>query len=70
MSGRACLDDFGFTSVANFNCIETLASFSGGTNRWMAPELLGIKPSVRIPTPQTDLFALGMVAVEVVTSYH
>ena len=37
----------------------------------MAPELLGIEPSTdnsRTPTSQSDLFALGMVAIEVITS--
>ncbi|KAF9789359.1 kinase-like domain-containing protein [Thelephora terrestris] len=68
-SGRARINDFGLTIIASLNCTETSAS-SGGTYRWMAPELLGLEqnPNKRcLPTPQSDAFALGMVAIEVFT---
>ena len=82
---RACIADFGLstiTGVATRNTPRTsrvsmmsndsLMSFtSGGTRRWMSPELLdperfGIPESEGDrPTRQSDCYALGMVIYEV-----
>ena len=82
---RACLADFGLTTVtsvatrATRATVEgevvlsgTLMSFtSGGTYRWMSPELLdperfGMpKSEGNRPTRQSDCYALGMVIYEV-----
>ena len=70
-SGCARLNGFGFTSIASLNCTEMSASALGSTCQWMAPELLEVKQNAdnpRTPTPQSDVFALGMVAVEVIKS--
>jgi len=81
-SFRACLADFGLATIAGAergaaaNASSTsvasevsLMSFTtGGTTRWMSPELLdpdqfGITDSR--PTKQSDCYALGMVVYEV-----
>jgi serine/threonine protein kinase len=82
---RACLVDFGLSTVtgiathaaagasrASLFSNDTLMSFtSGGTRRWMSPELLdpemfGIPPSEGDrPSKQSDCYALGMVIYEV-----
>ena len=72
-SGRARLSDSGLAGVASLNCMETSTLGLEGAYRWMAPELFGVvengsKP--RAPTPQTDIFAFGMVAIEVIVSYY
>lgn len=69
--GCARLGDFGLTSISSLNCTETSAPSGGkGTPRWMAPELLSVEQNEnksRSPTSQSDVFALGMVAIEVFT---
>jgi len=82
---RACIADFGLTTItgvvtraaagtsqASLISNDTLMSFtSGGTYRWMSPELLypeqfGIPQSEGDrPTRQSDCYALGMVIYEV-----
>jgi len=82
---RACIADFGLTTVTgvvthataggsqtSLISNDTLMSFtSGGTYRWMSPELLyperfGIPQSEGDrPTRQSDCYALGMVIYEV-----
>jgi serine/threonine protein kinase len=82
---RACLADFGLSTVTgvathatagasrtSLISNETLMSFtSGGTRRWMSPELLdperfGVPQSEGDrPTRQSDCYALGMVIYEV-----
>lgn len=66
-SGRARLNDFGFTSIASLNCTETSASGFKGTQRWMAPELFNINDEDKsgLSTRASDVFALGMVTFEV-----
>jgi len=82
---RACIADFGLSTVtgvaihagagtsrASLFSNDTLMSFtSGGTRRWMSPELLdpqrfGMPESEgNRPTRQSDCYALGMVIYEV-----
>ena len=81
---RACIADFGLSTItgvtnraagvsqASLISNDTLVSFtSGGTHRWMSPELLhpemfGMPESEdNRPTRQSDCFALGMVIYEV-----
>jgi serine/threonine protein kinase len=67
---RALLGDFGLMTAAldpNSSVAET-STASGGTTRWMAPELLspGHFGLSRIePTMASDIYALGMVVLEV-----
>ena len=70
---RACLADFGFAAI-----IEDTGSAegpgghkTGGTIRWMAPEILDpdrygyIKRARRkLPSKNTDIYALGMTILE------
>ena len=80
---RACIADFGLSTItgvataagpsrASLISNDTLMSFtSGGTRRWMSPELLdpekfGLPISEdNRPTRQSDCYALGMVIYEV-----
>ena len=77
---RACIADFGLTTVtgvmkptrSSLMSNDSLMSFTtGGTTRWMSPELLdperfGIPESEDTrPTKQSDYYALGMVIYEV-----
>ena len=77
-NGRACLADFGLSTIvraghrASFaTSSESLVSFTpGGTIRWMSPELLlpeQFGHSDDRPTKQSDCYALGMVVYEVFT---
>ncbi|KAF9643599.1 kinase-like protein [Thelephora ganbajun] len=69
-SGCARLNDFGLTCITSLDCTETSASRFKGTYRWMAPELLRVEQSEGesgISTRQSDIFALGMVTLEVFT---
>jgi len=64
-SGYARLNDFGFTNIVSLNCTQTRLE---GSHRWMAPELFGVGQNTgkpRVPTPRSDVFALGMVTLEV-----
>ena len=70
--GRACLADFGLLIIVSNSThpTTTSSSGSGGTTRWMSPELLdpdkfGFKNSR--PTKESDCYALGMVILEVLT---
>ena len=82
---RACIADFGLTTITGVSTHvaarasevslvsnDSLVSFtSGGTYRWMSPELLdperfGIPESEGgRPTRRSDCYALGMVIYEV-----
>ena len=69
-SGCARLNDFGFAIIASLNCTETSANGFKGSVRWMAPELFAIEQNegaLGNSTPQSDVFALGMVTFEVIT---
>ena len=65
--GCARLNDFGFTSIASLNCTETSAAGFKGSHRWMAPELYGLNNEgiSGLCTYGSDIFALGMVTIEV-----
>ena len=67
---RACLADFGFmTMVLDSNKpMSCSAQLEGGTLNFMSPELLvpsmfGIKNS--IPNPEADIYAFGLVILQV-----
>jgi len=67
---KACLADFGFTTMVLDPHNPMLSSFNleGGTLAFMAPELLapsryGLKNSV--PTKEGDIYAFGLVVLQV-----
>ena len=77
---RACLADFGLAAI-----IEDASSAdgpsghkTGGTTRWMAPEILDPdrfgytkRSRKRLPSKSTDIYALGMTILEVrMSSLH
>ena len=71
-NGHACLADFGFLTIVLVPTNPTASdSFAtGGTTRWMSPELLD--PDLTGPegtrlTKQSDCYALGMVIYEVLS---
>jgi len=69
-SGKACLGDFGLSSIASFNCTETSAPGPHGTVRWMAPELILLIITVDEKlschsTKESDVYAFAMVSIEV-----
>ena len=69
-SGCARLNDFGLTTIASLNCPETSTNGFKGSVRWMAPELFALEQNegtLGKSTPQSDVFALGMVTLEVIT---
>jgi serine/threonine protein kinase len=62
------LADFGVTTVLFETDTHTFTASTGGTLRWMAPELLNYEeddPESGKPTPASDMYALGMVLWEV-----
>lgn len=68
---HACLSDFGLTAVTydpnTVNAITT-SSEAIGSVRWMAPEIIHPEESGlprRRPSPESDIYALGMVIWEV-----
>ena len=72
---RSAVIDSDTASFSSFLSDDTLMSFtSGGTVRWMSPELLdperfGVPESEGDrPTTQSDCYALGMVIYEVSSS--
>ncbi|KAF9448603.1 kinase-like protein [Macrolepiota fuliginosa MF-IS2] len=70
-AGSACLADFGLSSVADedilrWTTLET-STRSGGTVRWMAPELFDENDKIVRPTLFSDVFALGSVMYEILT---
>ena len=71
---RACLADFGFTSMVldPQNPMSSSFTLEGGTLAFMAPELLappkfGLKGSV--PTQQGDIYSFGLVMFQVFLLY-
>lgn len=70
--GHARLADFGLLTFVSdpTNVAAPTTAASGGTTRWMSPELLhpeqfGLKESR--PTKESDYYALGMVILEVLS---
>lgn len=69
---RACLADFGLATIVEESHIlswSTLTAPSGGTPRWLAPELLAPETddgdNHYQNTRATDIFAFGCVGYEV-----
>ena len=66
----ACIGDFGLTNITSSASISMALSTpsSGGTCRWMAPELLKSDDMGGVPqkpSKESDIYAFGMVAYEV-----
>ena len=68
---HARLADFGLlTIISDQTGFTTASSSSGGTTRWMSPELLHPEQfgyDNNRPTKESDCYALGMVIYEVLT---
>ncbi|KAF9777435.1 kinase-like domain-containing protein [Thelephora terrestris] len=67
---RACLADFGISTLAPSTSGVTATDNAGGTFLYMAPELIApstIGSSSARPTKPADIYALGMVILEVLT---
>ena len=67
-TGTARVADFGLMTMINLSTIILSETFvSGGTLRWMSPELLDPPrfSSDGRPTRESDCYALGMVIYEV-----
>ena len=72
---RACLGDFGFTTMIpdRDQKLSCSAQLEGGTKTFMSPELLvpsmfGLEDS--LPTPQADIYAFGLVMFQVCERDH
>lgn len=71
---RACLCDFGLTAVTyNPNSLNAITTSSevNGSIRWIAPEIINSEEfglPRRRPSPESDIYALGMVMLEVVNT--
>jgi len=73
-TGRACLADFGLSTLLGDNILvwpslDPGLGCSGGTARWRAPELF-LHESVEedsTPTPASDVYSFACVAYEVLT---
>ena len=70
--GHARLADFGLlTTISDYTYFNTSSSaLTGGTTRWMSPELLDPEQfglDHGRPTKESDCYALGMVIYEVLT---
>lgn len=66
--GHAVIADFGLGAVLSTNSFATIAESGGGTERWMAPELLDPEQygfSHCSPSKESDIYAFGMVIYEV-----
>ena len=61
-SGNARLADFGLTSVVRGLCSVLVTQVKGYTEAWAAPEVLEKGDKA---TPEADIFAFGMVVIEV-----
>ena len=76
--GRACLANFGLaviTEETNSSEVGPNSYKTGGTIRWMAPEILspdryGYNKRARgkLPSKSTDIYALGMTILEARTT--
>ena len=67
---RACLADFGLSTLTPCVPAETTTTTAGGTPLYMAPELLNPEKFGRTssrPTQPADVYAFGMVIYEVLT---
>ena len=69
---NARLADFGLLTIVSdhTNFTTSSSAFTGGTTRWMSPELLHPEQfgsDYGRPTKESDCYALGMVIYEVLT---
>ena len=69
---QARIADFGFLTIVSDPTNPTTSSshMTGGTPRWMGPELFALDqsdPKDSRPTKQSDCYALGMVIYEVLS---
>ncbi|KAG6909099.1 hypothetical protein DXG01_001973 [Tephrocybe rancida] len=65
-SGRACLTDFGLSSLAEAHDVQHPAFSSSGTARFQAPEL--IDPNLENPRSKpSDVYAFGMTCYQIFT---
>lgn len=65
--GKACLCDFGLSTITEFQGSSYLASTIGGNVRWAAPELFRINEDNSVPpvTSHSDIYSFGSVMLEV-----
>lgn len=66
--GNACLTDFGLATALHRAQPLDAAKVTGGTLRWMSPELLvnnEVSEDFGMPTEASDIYALAMVFWEV-----
>ncbi|KAG7091121.1 hypothetical protein E1B28_010175 [Marasmius oreades] len=66
--GRACITDFGLSRIADSSVLTNTnpTSHSGGTVRWLAPELLiGGQRSSK----ESDMYAFGCLCYEIFTGF-
>ncbi|TFK41751.1 kinase-like domain-containing protein, partial [Crucibulum laeve] len=67
--GRACVADFGLSSVIDSNVLKmsSVGGGSAGTIRWQAPELIDpVNETIR-PTSSSDIFAFACSCYEIFT---
>lgn len=70
---RACLADFGLSTLNPSTQANITTITSGGTPSYMAPELLSPKKfgfTSAQPTKPADIYAFGMVIYEVLTGFR
>ncbi|KIM89876.1 hypothetical protein PILCRDRAFT_44473, partial [Piloderma croceum F 1598] len=69
--GKACLCDFGLSSITEFQGTSYLASTIGGNVRWAAPELYRINEDNSVPpvTSHSDIYSFGSVMLEVLSGH-
>ncbi|KAG6832085.1 hypothetical protein H0H87_002913 [Tephrocybe sp. NHM501043] len=70
--GRACIADFGISSVSDANILawtsHTSGASKGGSLRWQAPELFDLENDENVPnTAASDIYAWSCVCYEVFT---
>ncbi|KIJ12135.1 hypothetical protein PAXINDRAFT_83330, partial [Paxillus involutus ATCC 200175] len=78
-NGRACISDFGLSTLLTKIGGSTYAasSHAGGTLRWTAPELLDLQVpddgENLVPRPLSDVYSFGRIMLQVLTGkvpYH
>ncbi|KAG6887213.1 hypothetical protein C0992_013363 [Termitomyces sp. T32_za158] len=73
-AGRACLADFGLSSVSDPSIISwtsaSAPSSKGGTKGWQAPELFPDDQRTVKNTEASDMYAWGCVCMEIFTGKH
>jgi len=70
--GKACLCDFGLSSIAaEFQGTSFLTSTIGGNVRWAAPELYRVVENDSVPaiTTHSDIYSYGSVVLEVLSGH-